>query len=136
MQGLMQVSRNGQPSSMPLYLESSDHAEAIHVISPPGVVEQIKSPPTIMGPIMAGMLVFFVFFMGANGAESIIREHEDGTLARLFTTPVSALQILSGKFIGVFVTLAIQTVVLLAVSALLFKSRGVNQSPLLSLHLA
>jgi ABC-2 type transport system permease protein len=75
----------------------------------------------MMGPIMAGMLIFFVFFMGANGAESIIREHEEGTLARLFTTPVSALQILAGKFVGVFVTLVIQAVVLLAVSALLFK---------------
>jgi ABC-2 type transport system permease protein len=103
------------------YLESSDHAEALHIISPAGQADQANSMPTMMGPIMAGMLIFFVFFMGANGAESIIREHEEGTLARLFTTPVSALQILSGKFVGVFVTLVIQTVVLLAVSALLFK---------------
>lgn len=103
------------------YLESSDHAEALHIVSPSGEAKQAKSMPTMMGPIMAGMLIFFVFFMGANGAESILREHEDGTLARLFSTPVSALQILFGKFIGVFVTLVIQTVVLLAVSALLFK---------------
>jgi ABC-2 type transport system permease protein len=103
------------------YLESADHAEALHIISPSGQAEGTKSLPTMMGPIMAGMLIFFVFFMGANGAESIIREQEDGTLARLFTTPVSALQILAGKFVGIFVTLVIQTVVLLAVSALLFK---------------
>jgi ABC-2 type transport system permease protein len=103
------------------YLESSDHGEAIHITSPTGASGQAKSAPTMMGPIMAGMLIFFVFFMGANGAESIIREHEEGTLARLFTTPVSALQILAGKFVGVFVTLVIQAVVLLAVSALLFK---------------
>jgi len=75
----------------------------------------------MMGPIMAGMLVFFVFYMGANGAQSIIREHEEGTLARLFTTPASALMILDGKFLGVFVTLVIQTAVLLAASALLFQ---------------
>jgi ABC-2 type transport system permease protein len=73
-----------------------------------------------MGPIMAGMLIFFVFFMGGNGAQSIIREHEEGTLARLFTTPASALTILAGKFIGVFVTLVIQTLVLLGVSGLIF----------------
>jgi ABC-2 type transport system permease protein len=103
------------------YLQSSDHAKALHIISPSGNAEEATSQPTMMGPIMAGMLIFFVFFMGANGAESIIREQEEGTLARLFTTPVSALQILAGKFIGVFVTLAIQTVVLLGVSALLFK---------------
>ena len=102
------------------YLETTDHGEALHIISPSGGAEQSKSHPTMMGPIMAGMLIFFVFFMGANGAESIIREHEDGTLARLFSTPVTALQILSGKFIAVFVTLTIQTVVLLGASALLF----------------
>jgi ABC-2 type transport system permease protein len=103
------------------YLESSDHGEALHITSPSGEAKQSESQPTMMGPIMAGMVVFFVFFMGANGAESIIREHEDGTLARLFTTPVSALQILSGKFVAVFFTLIIQTVVLVGASALLFK---------------
>jgi ABC-2 type transport system permease protein len=102
------------------YLESSSHAAALHVVSPSGEAEQGTSGLAMIGPIMAGMLVFFVFFMGANGAESIIREHEDGTLARLFTTPVSALTILAGKFVGVFVTLVVQVTVLLAASALLF----------------
>jgi ABC-2 type transport system permease protein len=74
----------------------------------------------MMGPIMAGMMILFVFYMGANGAQSIIREHEEGTLARLFTTPASSLTILAGKFIGVFVTLVIQTTVLLVASALVF----------------
>jgi ABC-2 type transport system permease protein len=74
----------------------------------------------MIGPIMAGMMIFFVFFMGANGAESIIREHEEGTLARLFVTPASALSILTGKFIGVFVTLIVQTAVLLGASAAIF----------------
>jgi ABC-2 type transport system permease protein len=102
------------------YLEGSDHATAIHIVSPSGASSRTASHLTMMGPIMAGMMIFFVFFMGANGAESIIREHEEGTLARLFTTPTSALLILGGKFIGVFVTLVIQTIVLLAASALLF----------------
>jgi ABC-2 type transport system permease protein len=74
----------------------------------------------MIGPIMAGMMILFVFFMGANGAESIIREQEEGTLARLFTTPTSASTILAGKFVGVFATLIIQTTVLLGASALLF----------------
>jgi ABC-2 type transport system permease protein len=102
------------------YLGSSDHAEAMHIASPSGTSEQTTSGLAMMGPIMAGMMIFFVFFMAANGAESIIREHEEGTLARLFTTPTSALLILSGKFVAVFVTLVIQTVVLLAASAWVF----------------
>ena len=102
------------------YLGSSSHAEALHIVSPSGEATKTESRSVMIGPIMAGMLVLFVFFMGANGAQSIIREHEEGTLARLFTTPVSALTILAGKFVGVFVTLVIQTTVLLLVSALIF----------------
>ncbi|HSL42420.1 MAG TPA: ABC transporter permease [Anaerolineales bacterium] len=102
------------------YLESSSHAAALHISSPSGTAEQAAPGLSMIGPIMAGMMIFFVFFMGANGAESIIREHEEGTLARLFATPVSALTILSGKFVGVFITLVIQTAVLLGASALIF----------------
>jgi ABC-2 type transport system permease protein len=102
------------------YLESSDHGAALRITSPSGQGEQAASGLAMIGPIMAGMMIFFVFFMGANGAESIIREHEEGTLARLFTTPASPLAILAGKFIAVFTTLVIQAAVLLGVSALIF----------------
>jgi ABC-2 type transport system permease protein len=102
------------------YLESSSHAAALQLVPPAGQDQQKPSGSLMMGPIMAGMLIFFVFFMGANGAESIIREQEEGTLARLFTTPTSVLQILSAKFVGVFVTLVLQTIILLAASSLIF----------------
>jgi ABC-2 type transport system permease protein len=80
-----------------------------------------NSMARLMGGVMAGMLIFFVFFTGANAAQSILREDEEGTLARLFTTPVSRTAILGGKFLAVFVTIAVQAVVLVIVSALLFK---------------
>ena len=102
------------------YLDSSSHDVAFHIVSPSGEAVQEDPGSSMIGPIMAGMMVFFVFFMGANGAQSIIREHEEGTLARLFTTPMSQLAILGGKFAGVFVTLVIQTVVLLGASSLIF----------------
>lgn len=102
------------------YLESSDHDAALRITSPSGQSEQGASQLAMIGPIMAAMMIFFVFFMGANGAESIIHEHEEGTLARLFVTPASALSILTGKFIGVFVTLIVQTAVLLGASAAIF----------------
>jgi ABC-2 type transport system permease protein len=102
------------------YLESSDHGAALHLTSPAGQTGQGSSRMTMIGPIMAGMMILFVFFMGANGAESIIKEQEEGTLARLFTTPTPASTILSGKFVGIFATLVIQVAVLLGASALLF----------------
>ncbi len=90
------------------------------MISPNGAGGQSSSGAKLIGPIMAAMLVLFIFFMGANGAQSIIKEHEEGTLARLFTTPMPQLGVLSAKFLAVFFTLIIQALVLLVVSALLF----------------
>ena len=74
----------------------------------------------IIGHIMAGMLVFFAFFMGALSAESIIREDEEGTLERLFTTPTSQAAILGGKFTAIVLTLVVQIVVLLVAARLIF----------------
>lgn len=108
------------------WLRSSGHGQgaaapaALEVRSPAGEARPGDQGADMIGPIMAGMIVFFVFFIGANGAESIVREDEDGTLARLFTTPTSQAVILAGKFFGVFVSLIIQVAVLLLASMLIF----------------
>lgn len=79
-----------------------------------------------IGSIMAGMITFFVFFIAGYGAESIIKEDEEGTLARLFTTPTAQRDILGGKFLAVVVTLGIQIALLLRVSGLIFGIRWGN----------
>jgi hypothetical protein len=60
---------------------------ALDIQPPPGETEPVGQETAIMGAIMAGMLIFFTFLTGASTAETIIREDEEGTLARLFTTP-------------------------------------------------
>ena len=93
---------------------------------------EIQAPPasegenaggmaSILGLIMAGMMVFYVFFTGAASAQSIIQEEEAGTLARLFTTPTPQSAILGGKFMSIFLLLIVQVVSLVIVSALVFK---------------
>jgi ABC-2 type transport system permease protein len=77
----------------------------------------------ILGPVMAGMLIFFVFFGGAYTAQSIVREDENGTLARLSTTPTPAAAILGGKLVSVFLMVLVQSIVLLVSSALIFNIR-------------
>jgi ABC-2 type transport system permease protein len=110
------------------WLQSHGHAKdqatpRVLVKSPAGEI-QASSPGTgMIGPITAGMLVFFVFFMGANGAESIIREAEQGTLARIFSTPTALAAVLGGKFLAVVVSLGIQIMILLLASTLLFGVR-------------
>ncbi len=93
------------------------------VQAPAASANQVKRDPIadMMGKIMAGMMIMFVFFTGANTAQTILREDEEGTLARLFTTPTSRTTVLAGKFASVFVTIAVQVIVLMIVSALLFK---------------
>jgi ABC-2 type transport system permease protein len=83
--------------------------------------ESTGSLASILGPIMGGMMIFFAFYTGTASAESILREEEDGTLPRLFTTPTPQSTILSGKFLAVFLTVLIQIVVMLSAGRLIFR---------------
>lgn len=74
----------------------------------------------LLAATMAGQLIFFAFYTGAYAAQSILREDEEGTLPRLFTTPTARASILGGKFVGVFVLGFVQAVVLMIASALIF----------------
>jgi ABC-2 type transport system permease protein len=96
---------------------------ALDMQPPPGETEQADLTVALIGSVMAGMLIFFTFFTGVNTAQSIIREDEEGTLARLFTTPVPQAVILGGKFASVFITIIVQAIVLLLVSGIAFGIR-------------
>ncbi len=85
---------------------------------------------TLLGPVMAGMLIFFVFFTGINTAQSILKEQEEGTLARMFTTPTPLPVIFGGKLAAVFFTLVMQSIVLCAASALIFQINWGNLAAL------
>ena len=74
----------------------------------------------IITPIMGGMMIFYAFYTGTATAESILREEEERTLPRLFTTPTPQAVILSGKFLAVFMTVFVQIVVLLIAARQLF----------------
>lgn len=75
------------------------------------------------GQVMGAMMIFFVFFTGAYGASSLLREQEEGTLPRLYTTPTGTATVLVGKVLGTAVTLAVQIGVLVSASALIFGIR-------------
>ncbi len=108
------------------WFESLSHNQA----SGASPILQPRSPATkeepaggdtgMFGGIMVGMIIFFAFFMGANTAESIVREDEDGTLQRLFITPTPRATILAGKFTSVVLILVVQVIILLLASGLLF----------------
>lgn len=77
----------------------------------------------IVGPIMAAMMVMYVFYTAAASCLSLLEEREKGTLSRLFTTPTTRAEVLGGRFISVFVLLVFQIAVLLGVSSAVFGIR-------------
>jgi ABC-2 type transport system permease protein len=81
---------------------------------PKSIVEEI------IGLILGGMMIFFAFFTGSAGMQSILVEEERFTLPRLFTTPTSHRTILSGKGLAAFITVAVQVTVLMLFGWLVF----------------
>jgi ABC-2 type transport system permease protein len=74
----------------------------------------------IIGLVLAGMMVFFMFFGASNVARTILTEERDGTLPRLFTTPSSKPAILGGKFASTFLTVLVQAVIIIVCGRLFF----------------
>jgi len=109
--------------------------KAALVVAAPSADETETTNPIqkTMGLTMAGQLIFFAFFTGAFAMMSILNESEEGTLARLFTTPTNRTSILAGKFTAVFVTVLLQGIVLMVASHLIF---GINWGEPLSATLA
>lgn len=75
---------------------------------------------TVVAPIMGWLTIFYAFYTGASTAQSILREDEEGTLPRLFTTPTSHAIVLGGKFLAVGLTVLVQMIVLLILGRLIF----------------
>lgn len=96
--------------------------QAALVLAAPAVSESKTGDPLqqMMGLTMAGQMIFFAFFTAAYAMMSILRESEEGTLARLFTTPIDRTNVLAGKFLAVFITVILQGVVLILAGRFVF----------------
>jgi len=119
-------------------VQSEDpEADLVEIRTPqkePGELEQ-EARNTLMGiitPIMGGMMIFYAFYTGTAAAESILREEEEHTLPRLFTTPTPQATILGGKFLAVFLIVFVQVVMLLIAADLIFGIRW-GQLPSISM---
>lgn len=100
-----------------------DRAALVVVAPSAGQAETADPIQKMMGLTMAGQMIFFAFFTGAYSMMSILREDQEGTLARLFTTPTDRTSILTGKFVAVFITVILQGLVLMVAGHYAF---GIN----------
>jgi ABC-type multidrug transport system permease subunit len=92
----------------------------LYLSAPDGEAEGAGGLTSVIGLVMAGQLIFFAFYTGAYAMMSILREQEEGTLARLFTTPTDRTTVLAGKFLAVFLTVLLQGSVLIVASHFAF----------------
>lgn len=104
----------------------SSNPQSLITVESTARVEAPNRMLTIVGPIMAGMMIFYAFYTGMTTAETILREDEEGTLPRLFTTPTSRTAILTGKFLAVGLTVLVQVVVLIIAARLIFQIQWGN----------
>ncbi len=104
--------------------DAAETANALVVSRAPSSPASSADPHTaFLGPVMAGLLILFAFFTGGAAAQSIIAEDEEGTLARMFTTPTPRAVIFGGKMAGILAALLLQVLVLMLISSLLFQIR-------------
>ncbi len=98
--------------------------KAALVMVAPSAGNETEAPlQKMLGLMTAGQMVFFAFFTGAYSMMSILRENEEGTLARMFTMPIQRTSILAGKFLAVFLSVLVQGIVLVVAAHYAF---GVN----------
>ncbi|MFN8039668.1 MAG: ABC transporter permease [Acidimicrobiales bacterium] len=83
-----------------------------------GEVQGRYSPVAYFAPSMA---ILFLFFTLGAGARSLIRERDDGTLARIRSGPISDSSILLGKTGGVLVLGLASLVVVWLVTVVVFR---------------
>jgi ABC-2 type transport system permease protein len=99
----------------------------------PGVANQMR--PNVASQVLVGMMLFFMLFGAATPARSILDEHREGTLPRLFTTPTPRSAILGGKYLAVFLVVLVQSVVLVVAGRLLLGAHWGDPGPVLVLIL-
>jgi ABC-2 type transport system permease protein len=96
--------------------------------------EELKHP-NVASQVLVGMMLFFMLFGASTPARTILDEHREGTLSRLFTTPTPRSVILGGKYVAVFLVVLIQAVVLVLAGRLLLGADWGEPGPVIVLIL-
>jgi ABC-2 type transport system permease protein len=126
---ITQLVENGliQPQDAPAYAEKigaeqatlsgSQDAILVKGVTPAGKAV-VFNPLAYMAP---GYALLFLMYTATNAGRMILVEKREGTLPRLLVTPTTAGEVLSGKMIGSYMTGALQMLILITASTLLFQ---------------
>ncbi|MGA9397798.1 MAG: ABC transporter permease, partial [Anaerolineaceae bacterium] len=83
-----------------------------------------------------GYALLFLMYTATNAGRMLLVEKREGTLPRLLITPTTASQVLTGKMVGSYMTGALQMLILIAASTLLFQLKWGDPLAILILVLA
>ncbi|HSL93122.1 MAG TPA: ABC transporter permease [Bacillota bacterium] len=113
-QGLM-----GDPQQIEAALASV--AISVESLSLAGAVAGPNRNYAPMDYYAASMGIMYLLFAVSHGATTFLREREGGTLARMYQSPVKAVSILGGKFVGIFLVALTQMTGIVIFTALVYR---------------
>lgn len=90
----------------------------------------------VLAYMAPGMALMFLMFTVSNGGRTLLTEQAQGTLPRLLVSPTTTRQVLGGKVFGIYLTGAVQVLVLILASTLLFRLQWGDPLAVLALVLA
>jgi ABC-2 type transport system permease protein len=89
--------------------------------------------PNLLMYLAPGFALLFLMYTVSLGGKSLLTERQEGTLARLMTTPIQPGQVLVGKMTGTYMIGLAQMIILIGASALLLGLTWGNQLALVIL---
>jgi ABC-2 type transport system permease protein len=74
----------------------------------------------VLALLAPGMALMFLMYTVSNGGRTILAERDQGTLPRLLVSPTTAVEVLGGKMVGIFLTGTAQMLILVGGTSMLF----------------
>jgi ABC-2 type transport system permease protein len=90
----------------------------------------------VLALLAPGMALMFLMYTASNGGRTLLTERAQGTLPRLLVSPTTAVEVLGGKTVGIFLTGTAQMLILVAGTSMLFGVQWGDQQAVLALVLA
>jgi ABC-2 type transport system permease protein len=89
----------------------------------------------VLALLAPGMALMFLMYTASNGGRTILIERNQGTLPRLLISPTTAVEVLGGKMIGIFLTGTAQMLILVFGTCIMFGVQWGDQQAVLALVL-
>jgi ABC-2 type transport system permease protein len=74
----------------------------------------------VLALLAPGMALMFLMYTASNGGRTLLAERDQGTLPRLLVSPTTAVEVLGGKMVGIFLTGTAQMLILVGGTSMLF----------------